>query len=173
MNDLIEFFNKQERWADHYYNNNNDYIDGYDHILFEKMDLSKARYFLSEFQNKCINEDDLREILENTAIIERAGVFYDNHQLSFIPIYEEEIQLTGLSENGHACIYSDLTKNLTTQEIENAFELSDLSDSGVLRGEFVHWRPDFETIQLNVEEDELIEGVNDLLRERGEINEHD
>lgn len=61
---LKKFFNTEYEWLSKYYENNNDYINGYDYILLDTLDYDKARNLVEDYSINWLN-DNLPDIAES------------------------------------------------------------------------------------------------------------
>ena len=143
---LTKFLNECFHWKSEYINNNDDYIDGYAYYLEETIDLGKAKVNLN-----CSNIDDdsLLDIIKNNYEIVRASHNYPDNALTFVNIDEIVDQVSGISNNDTNCIFTELTKDMTDNEIEESTAKCDF----ILSDDCIYFIPDFSSIQLVVDYD--------------------
>ena len=147
---LTDFIQEQGQWADDYVEHE-DNINHYAECLYHGMGELYLEYL----------DDDIKELVKNNEELalehaepELIKDFYKrDNQLMSINIGEIETQLTGLSNNETDCIFTELCKGLSKEEIQEAADRTDYHySSGSIYSDFSYWRVG---LILNVDEFKL------------------
>lgn len=153
---IVKIFNDKNDYCLDYYEMNDDYVNGYDYVLEDTIDLDRAKAYLDV---NC-SDDDLLAIIKDNYTIERSSAFYPNNAMTFVNIDEIEDQISGENYTGIPDSFIYLKGKFTESEVNEAFELSKASENGCLRGNSFMYRPDFSSIQLLINFDVIQDLLN-------------
>lgn len=154
---LLEFFNDQADWLE-YYETNEDFSEGYRDYLIDTIDYEKARLLIPDL---VVSDYQIKEVVENIGTVQRSSSYYPKNALSYANIDEIEVQLSGLSDDSIEDLLYHYSNGLEETEISNFFRDSRLSENCILNGDFIYYRPNFDSIQLLVDTEEFI---NEILK---------
>lgn len=162
---LTEFLNNIGQSQENYINENKDYLDGYYDICEE------GNIHLGEL------DDDIKPLIKH--LIESKGIdwLFDNdlidvdihyginrrsNELWSFTIGEEEVEITGLYDHdtGSNCLYTDLCKGLTSEDIEEARNNCEYHISG----DYLYIDMSYDRVSFVFNEEKFLElTVNDLI----------
>ena len=159
VENLTEFINDNGEWQINYFDNP-DFINEYADILHE------SEIYLGELDPdiKCLVEylieNNLTDLIYWCVSVEHTkGIHCVSNELASFSIGEIEIQLSGLSDSNNEtqCIFTELTKDLTESEIEEASNSSDY----FLHDDRIYIDCSFERASLILEVDNFLDNVFD------------
>lgn len=155
---LIEFFDNQLDWCKEYYNNNDDFVSGYEFVLLDTLDLGKAKALIYP-NGEHLNQANLVDICKNIGEIKRANSRLPDNALSFVNIDEIEVQISGISgeidgKNVND-MFGELTRNMTEEAVKEAFDASKASDDCTLSDDCLYYRWEYSSAQIVVDEEKF------------------
>jgi len=155
---LEEFINDNGQWQEEYIDDCPDFKDAYDYILFE------SEIYKGELEQDTIDAIEVLEsknnvdlIYEHTTIEITYGFHCVSGEIASMNIGEVETQLSGLSDNeGCTCIFTELIKDMTKEEIQEASSNTDY----YLSGDCIYINRDYDRVSLILNEEEFLKEYN-------------
>ncbi len=119
---LTQFIDDNSEWQNDYIDCCPDFINGYDCILTEgELYLDTIEdYIIKDMVKKLIDNNKKDLIFDACKIELTQGIQRVDDELNSFSLGEIELQLTGLSDNKTECIYTELIKDMSEDDIKQA-----------------------------------------------------
>lgn len=159
---LTKFIDDQGEWQNDYIENNEDFINNYfDLIEIGTIYLDNCDDEIKDLLQNEINKNKSIDFLFDNDLIScelTQGIFCRDNELWSYNLGEIELQLSGLSDHDNkiGCIYSELIKDMTENEIDEAINDSEFYCSD----EYLYIDRSHDRVSFILKESEFLNYIN-------------